>query len=490
MTAALARRAGSALAWKAFQLAAVRGVLIIRTFVLARLLSPDDFGLLAIAVVAVGVLMSLSDIGMGPALVHHPDIDRAHYDSAWTIGILRALAVTAVLIVAAPAIATLFAEPRAVNVLRVLALKPLIDAGSSIKTAELMRALAYRRLAIVAFVTATVETVVSIVLAFRFGVWALVLGALAGAAAGLAASYIAAPYRPRLVLVGNAVRPLVRYGRWLFLTGVVAMTASSLTQIVISRRLGAVELGLYFLAMKLAFFPYEFAGQVIKDVAFPMYARIQGEHARVSKAFRAIFVGLATFLLPSYVLLIALAPWLVHDVLGARWTGTEPLIQILALAGVVGLFGDTCGPLFQGLGRTRWILAVEFFQSGVVLALVWMLTTQHGVFGASLAWLIAICSSQLLNLFLARRLVDRPLANAAVPVGAIAFASIVGAAVITGAHAVMSGINGLIGAAALGASVTALIIWVCDVRFRLDIGRVLAETFPQLTELVGVARGR
>jgi hypothetical protein len=54
----------------------------------------------------------------------------------------------------------------------------------------------------------------------------------------------------------------------------------------------------------------------------------------------------------------------------------------------------------------------------------------------------------------------------------------------------MSGINGLIGAAALGASVTALIIWVCDVRFRLDIGRVLAETFPQLTELVGVARGR
>ena len=169
-----------------FSLPASKGVFLVRTLILARLLSPDDFGLFAIATVAVGVLMSLTEVGMSQALVHQPQIEEAHYDSAWTVNMLRALCVSAVLLVAAPAIAALFAEPRATNILRLLALKPLLDASASIKIAELMRTLAYRRLAAIGLLAAAVETVVSVLLAIRFGVWALVGGALAGAHGGRA----------------------------------------------------------------------------------------------------------------------------------------------------------------------------------------------------------------------------------------------------------------------------------------------------------------
>ena len=298
MIPALARRAGTALAWRAFQLAAVKGLFLLRTLILARLLAPDDFGLFAIASMALLVLLTLTELWMAPALVQYPRVDETHYDSAWTVNMLRALCVSAVLIVAAPVIAALFAEPRATSILRLLALKPLIDGTTSIKIADLMRTFAYRRLAGITIVPAAVETVASVLLAVNFGVWGLVGGALAGAVSGALSSYVLAPHRPRFLLMRDAVQPLIHYGRWLFLTGLVAIAASSLTQVVISRQLGPTELGLYFLAAKLAFLPHELATQVVGDVALSVYARIQDDRTRTAKAFRSIFLGMTTVLLP------------------------------------------------------------------------------------------------------------------------------------------------------------------------------------------------
>jgi lipopolysaccharide exporter len=406
------------------------------------------------------------------------------------VGLLRGLGVSGILVAGAPAIAALFAEPRAVNILRLLALKPVLDAAASIRTAELVRHLQYRRLAWVSLPAVVVETAVSLALASTLGVWALVWGALAGGVVGVTSSYVAAPHRPRLSLQRRAIRPLVHYGRWIFLTGIVSVSASSLTQVVISRQLGALELGLYFLATRLAMLPYEFAGHVVSEVAFPMYASIQDEPARVTRAFRSILVGIGTLVLPLYVLLIALAPWVVHDVLGARWAGTEPLIQVLALVGVIGLFGDACGPLFRGLGYPNWTLVIEFVQSGLVIALVWSFTSRYGAAGAALAWLVAVACTQVLNFALARRLVRHPLAGAAVPLLVVGAASLAGAAAAGAVGYVVSGLVGLVIASGVAAGVTALVVWWCDTRFNLGIVTVLVHTFPQIAALVGLVARR
>jgi lipopolysaccharide exporter len=487
MRAGLARRAGNALAWKALQLASVKGLFLVRTLILARLLSPDDFGLLAIATVAVGTLMSLTEVGMSQALVHKPQIEEVHYNSAWTVNMIRAVCVSAVLLVAAPAIAALFAEPRATNILRLLALKPLVDACASIKIAELMRTLEYRRLATISLSAAAVDTVASILLATRFGVWALVGGALAGAMAGAAVSYVLAPHRPHVLLSGRAVRPLIRYGRWVFLTGLVAVAGSSLTQVVISRRLGAVELGLYFLAAKLAFLPHEVASQVVGDVAFSLYARIQDDRIRVAKAFRSIFLAMATVLFPAYVFLICVAPRLVADVLGERWLGTEPIIQLLALVGIVGLFGDTSGPLFRGLGYPQWILSIEVWQSSLIIVLLWRLTGQYGVLGAAMAWLIAVGSSQVVSLVLAHRIIRNPLAGAMLPLAIVLLASLAGALTAVAVTRLLPGIAGLLSALSGAACTTTAVLWFCDERLELGLRIDLSLAFPQVASVLGLA---
>ena len=302
MIPALARRAGTALAWRAFQLAAVKGLFLLRTLILARLLAPDDFGLFAIASMALLVLLTLTELWMAPALVQYPRVDETHYDSAWTVNMLRALCVSAVLIVAAPVIAALFAEPRATSILRLLALKPLIDGAARHQDRRSHANVRVPSAGRNHDLPAAVETVASVLLAVNFGVWGLVGGALAGAVSGAVSSYVLAPHRPRFLLMRDAVQPLIHYGRWLFLTGLVAIAASSLTQVVISRQLGPTELGLYFLAAKLAFLPHELATQVVGDVALSVYARIQDDRMRTAKAFRSIFLGMTTVLLPMYVL--------------------------------------------------------------------------------------------------------------------------------------------------------------------------------------------
>lgn len=484
----LARRAGDALTWRAIQLAGVKGIFLVRTLILARLLAPDDFGLLAIATIAVGVLMSVTELGMVPALVQQARVADAHYNSAWTVNMGRALCVSGLLVVAAPAIAGVFAEPRAAEILRWLALKPLIDAAASIKVAELTRSLRYRRLAFVSLPAPAVETLVSVALATRLGVWALVTGALAGALAGAVSSYVLAPHWPRVVLVTETVRPLIRYGRWVFLTGLVAASASSLTQVVISRQLGVVELGLYFLAAKLAFLPHEVASQVVGDVAFSLYARIQDDRIRVAKTFRSHLVGMATFLLPMYVLLISLAPWLVQDVLGERWLGTEALIQLLAVVGIAGVFGDTTGPLFRGLGHPSWILAIEVIQSTLIILLLWTLTGRYGVVGAALAWVIAIASSQIVSFVLAKRILQKPFGGSVLPVALVVVASLVGAVTVMASGHLVSGVSGLLVAASLATLATAAVIWRGDERFNLGLRGDLAQAFPQVAGLAGLHR--
>ena len=222
MSEPLARRAGSALAWRVISLAGSRAIGLVRTLVLARLLVPEDFGLLAVGVVTIEFLLSLTDFGLRQALVQQRNPTDQQFHTAWTVGILRAGLVAAVVVVAAPFIAGLFEETRAVNVIRLLALGPVIDATRSARTTELTRALEFRSLTYISLTAAAVHALVAIALAPSAGVWAMVVGSLAGMLAGSLVSYRVAPYRPRLLVDRDAARPLFTFGRWVFVSGVIA----------------------------------------------------------------------------------------------------------------------------------------------------------------------------------------------------------------------------------------------------------------------------
>jgi lipopolysaccharide exporter len=485
MTQSLAKQAGAAVVWKAVQLAGIKSIFLARLLILARLLAPEDFGLLAIAMAAIGFLLKVTDIGMVPALIQRTDADARHYHGAWTVGVLRAASVTAIVALSAPIIASLFGAPQAAQVIRVLALRPLIEAMASIKVAELTRHMRFRALACISVPAAIVETLVPIALAQTFGVWALVMGVLSGSATTVLLSYTMAPYRPQISLHWSAVRPLIQYGRWIFVTGVVTLAGSSVLQVVISRRLGAADLGVYFLAGKLAFLPYEVVSEVVGSVAFPLYARLQANIEQAARTFQTIVTGMASMLLPSYTLLIVLAPSLVQDVLGPRWTGTVPVIQLLALVGIVGLLGDAIVPLLKGFGRPNKVAMLEVIQSSLLILLVWSLADRYGLVGAALAWLLAIGVSQIFSAILAYQILPRPFAGLGGGMLAIAAASVASAMVAVGVTSAVSGFIGLVVAGLVAVAVTASLLWMLDRRFDLGLADNLHRAFPHVAGLIG-----
>jgi lipopolysaccharide exporter len=206
MSRALASSAGTALLWKAVQLFGAKLIFLVRLLVLSYLLGPEEFGLIAIALAAIGFLLAVTDFGMSAALVQHGENGNDHFHVAWSVGVIRALAIAIGVFAAAPLIAALFDESRAVDLLRVLCLVPVLDALASIKTAELARRLDFRPLAVIGLGQALANTVAAVGLAHMIGVWALVVGALTGSATQLVLSYFVAPYRPRMLLDARALQ--------------------------------------------------------------------------------------------------------------------------------------------------------------------------------------------------------------------------------------------------------------------------------------------
>jgi O-antigen/teichoic acid export membrane protein len=465
--------AAQAMRWRVVQLAGVQAIFFLRLLILAKLLAPEAFGLLAIATIAISVMMRLSDVGMIPALVHRSHATLEEQDAAWTVGLARAALVALVLVLAAPAVGQLFNEMAAVPVIQVLALRPLIDASASIGIARLTRELKFRQIALIYLPGALADLVTAVATAPTLGVWALVAGAIAGSVVTATVSYVFAPHRPRISLAWRAVAPLVRFGRWVLLAGIATLTGTLVTQLAVSRELGAAALGLYFLALKVAFLPIEAAGSVVGAVAFPMFARLRDDAAATARSFAMLLAGFGLVLLPVYALLIVVAP-LFEQALGARWAGTAPIVQILALAGVVAMLADLLAPLLLGHGRANRVFALEGVQTAVLLAVLWPAIAWFGVEGAALACLAGNAAALLFAALWTRRFVPGATRNVMNRFAAASVAAAAAAGVAVVLSDFWSGFAALVLTGLAGGATAIAVLWVLNMPFRLELAEYAA----------------
>jgi lipopolysaccharide exporter len=480
----LIRLAGTAISWQALQHFAVQAIFLGRLIVLARLLAPADFGLRAIGMIAVGFLLRVTDFGMIPALVQRSESEERHYDAAWTVGLLRAAGISAVVILGAPLLAQAFGEPSAAPIVRALGVLPLIQAAASIKVAKLTRDLEFRKLAHLNLLEAVGTTVVSIALAARFGVWALVAGSLAGPAVYSLMSYRFARHRPRLRLDRDTLAPLVRFGRWIFVASILALASQSMLQLVISRRLGVEELGLYSLAARLAFMPSGAAFGIVGTVAFPFYSRIREDASRSVRAFRGQLTAIAVLLLPVYALIMALAPSVTEELLGAKWNGSAPIIRILAIASLIGVLAEMTDPLLKAFGRASAVAVIEGIQSAVLVVSVWFLAGRFGLPGAAAAWIPALSASLLVAVVFLRRLLDRPFSGIWRALSCVAVSAAAAGWVTVVVDGRVEGLRGLVVAGSVGCLVAAGGLFALERTVGLGIAEGLALLFPRAAAAV------
>ncbi len=388
----LARRAVKGGVW-VFALKTAHRVLgLIRTIILARLLSPADFGLMGIAVLAIGTLDTFSQAGLEPALVQKKGDIRPYLDTVWTVKIIRSVVLFGLLYVSAPVIAGFFKTSQALQVIRVLAFLELFMGIKNIGTVYFQKELQFDRRFILEFSGLVANIGVSITLAFVLrNVWALVWGSLAGAFVTGIVSYMVHPYRPRIRFGSGKAKELFRFGKWLFGSSILYFLITQGDNAFVGKVIGITALGLYQMAYQLSNAPATEITHVVSSVTFPVYSKIQDDMARLRKVYSEVLQLNVFLAAPMATGIFILAPDFTRIFLGEKWLPMVPAMQLLALAGFLRALAGTTGAMFYALGRPKTETLWQGIRLATLAALIFPLSMQWGISGTALA----VCASIL-----------------------------------------------------------------------------------------------
>lgn len=331
---------------------------VIRVFVfalLARLLSPEDFGLVAAAATVIGLADLFSQLGVGPALVQLPDLTERHVKTAFSFSVLFGCLIGGLIWGISPFIASFFQmeQEGLTSVLQVLSLVFPLHAISMVARNLLTRELKYKRLAGVDVLAYSVGFgVVGTALAWLdFGVWALVWGRLAQAAVEGVILFTLQPHSVRPYVHGRSLKELVHYGGGFTLSRVFNFFALQGDYMVVGRWLGPAALGFYNRAYLLMNMSDKILGNVLNVVLFPAFAKVQGDPQRLAHAYRRGAALSALLFLPISVAAVILAPELIAVILGPGWEAAIVPFQILAAGMVLRMGYKMSGIVVRGTGH-------------------------------------------------------------------------------------------------------------------------------------------
>ncbi len=349
----LAARAFSAARWRLASSLTQGGVQFAVGILLARLLPPADFGLVALAMVVTGLAALVADLGLGPALVQRRDLTERHQRAAFTASLLLGAAIAgAVALLARPAAAVMHAPPLA-GVLRALSLLFVVGAFGVVPRALLQRRLRARALfaiSLAAYLGGYAGVVA--VLALRgFGAWSLVWGALVSALLDsvLALAVVRPPLRP--LLARAELRELLGFGARASLNGVVNYGARNGDNVIVGRLLGPAALGLYGRAYNLMLLPLTYLGAATHAVLFPAFSEVQDDRARMKRGYLLAVQLTALVAAPVMAGMAVAAPHLVRALYGPAWGGMVPALQVLCAAGLFRAVYHLAGSVTAAAGR-------------------------------------------------------------------------------------------------------------------------------------------
>ncbi|WP_458210698.1 lipopolysaccharide biosynthesis protein [Haladaptatus sp. NG-SE-30] len=361
-----------------------RGLQLVKLVVLGTILPPTEFGLVAIALLALAAMNRSSKLGVQEALIQREEDDVDDYlDTAWTLETLRGVLLASITFLAAPTIAAFFDAPRAVDVVRAMALVPLVTGIQNPGIVYFRKDLTYHKEFVYLVGKAVVSVTVAIVMAYQLrNVWALVYGDIAGVVTATLLSYVLHDHRPRPQLNVGHTRELIGYGKWITASGLVVFLITEGDDVFVGWLLGTTALGLYQYAYKLSNAPATEVTKVLSNVIFPTYSKLQNDAANLRRAYFKT-VQLTTFVsIPLGVGIVAVAPTFVRAFLGDEWVPAITVMQLLALWGLLRSIGATTGPLFQAVGKPDIPTKIQVGKLVIIALTIYPATAAYGIVGA------------------------------------------------------------------------------------------------------------
>lgn len=364
-----------------------RSIGFISTLLLARLLVPADFGLVAMAMSVVSLIELMGAFGFETAIIQRVNAERRHFDTAWTFGVIFSTATALLLVVLAVPAADFYNDQRLVMVLPALAFGAFVSGFENIGTVAFRKGMDFGKEFRFLLSKKVVSFVVTISVAFAFqSYWALVAGTVVGKVCTVLISYQVHPFRPRFSL--EATKDLFHFSRWLFLSNLVLFLQNKSDSFILGRTIGAADLGLYKIAGEIAALPSTELIAPINRAVFPAYSLLSNELAQLREKFLEVFRFIAVISLPVSIGLVCVADLAVQVLLGTKWMAAVPMLQLFVVCGLTSALQSNLILVIVALGKPK---ANTIRSAGMLVlylpAMIWG-SLHYGAIGATWVHLV------------------------------------------------------------------------------------------------------
>lgn len=389
----LTRMALSGGLWTTLSTLITKGLGGVKTVILARLLSPSDFGLMGLALVIVGTVNHFSYPGLYTALIQKEELAREDLEAGWWIHALRGTFLFLLAFVLAGTIAEFYEERRLQLVLQLVSLTFLLEGLESIGLVRLHRALDFRRLMWVNQVANLASLVVAVVLAWKWqNIWALVAAHVVQLAVSTVMSYLIEPFLPRLKLNWSRVKQLMHFGKYVFAAGTFYIVILRGNEFVLGKVVGVEVYGYYALALSLVAMVSTPSVGAVTVVAFPAMSRLQEDPERLESAYLRVFRTTVLLTTPALLGLAIFGRDIIVLILGPKWMPMLSSLIWLCMFHWFHCLGLTLHSLYNAMGEVAWLAKLRFAQMVLYLVGIIPLAVHFGPAGAAF-WLFIVAAA-------------------------------------------------------------------------------------------------
>jgi O-antigen/teichoic acid export membrane protein len=384
------RDAFTGIKWMGMLRGVTRMGAFVRIAILARILTPSQFGVYGVASLMLVLLETITQTGINVFLIQEKKRLEEYVNTAWVVSIIRGFFITAILLFVSPFVSQFFKSPESVSLLRLIAMVALIRGFINPSRVRFMKDLNFKNefwFSLIIFLIDTSVTVaVSIIYSSPVGlVWGLIVGAIVE----VVLSIILIKPRPKFIFEMNKIKDVLSKGKWVTGAAILDYSFEQGDDMVVAKLLNTSSLGIYQQAYKLSTLPLTEVTRVFNQVTFPVYSNIAGDVARLRSAFIKTTFVLMTIIVPIGIFLYLFSEPIVLVLLGNNWFEVIPVLKILALFGILRAFTVSVIPLLNSLKLQKYVTLITLSQFLVMGITIVPLITSKGTTGAAISVLIA-----------------------------------------------------------------------------------------------------
>ena len=354
--------------------------------ILARLLTPEQFGVFGIATLVLAFLEIITETGINIFLIQEKADIKKYIDTAWIVSIARGFLITIFLFLLSPAISSFFNSPESYKLLLLLSLVPLIRGFVNPAIVKFQKDLNFSKEFLFRFSVYFIDALAAVLIAVKtHSPLALVAGMIAAAIFEAALSHFFIKPAPKLKFEFEKVKRVVNRGKWLTVAGLFNYLFENADDTVVGKLMNTGSLGLYQMAYKISSLPLTEVSGVVQKVTFPVYVKIAADRLRLKRAFIKSLAATAILVLPLGIALLVFPSPIVRIILGERWLAIVPVVRVMSFFGVIRAIIASSYPVFLSLKKQKYITyAMLAGISGLMLTIV-PFVKNYGIVGAGLS---------------------------------------------------------------------------------------------------------